>query len=188
MRKVLILFAFMATGFELAAQIPFLSVDSNNDGTVHIEAGFSNGSSAAGRKLYLKDKETDEILWEGVFSADSSIDAPIPAEPYIVSFDGGAGQIIIKDGIEPPDNFIDIDENESFDADTDYEEPLDSDDETAEEPEEEIELVVKKTVAWNPSETITSAHKISASFITTFVFLLVIIVFILTRFLFKKRK
>ncbi|WP_253694401.1 hypothetical protein [Treponema sp. OMZ 791] len=38
---------------------------SNGDGTIYVQGGFSNGTTAAGVKLYLTDKATK--IWEGRF-------------------------------------------------------------------------------------------------------------------------
>lgn len=195
MKKILILFVFTLTNFLLFAQTPLLSVDLNDDGTIHIEAGFANGASAAGGKLYLKDKETDEILWEGVFPENSSIDIAVPTVPYTVNFDGGFGKIITKDGIEQPESYADLDESGTFDTD-DSEESFDSNDESfeeesveiPEEQEEEPELIVERYAAWNPIDTMNTVPKMGPSFIAVFAFVLALIDFILIIVLLRKKK
>jgi hypothetical protein len=81
------------------AHKPLLIVEDNGDGTIYVETGFSDGSSGAGHKIILKDKETEEVLSELTIPKGGYIEEiPMPDVPYTVSFDAGAGHAVVKDG------------------------------------------------------------------------------------------
>ena len=88
---------FALTGL---AHTPLLYLEDNGDGTIYIEAGFSDGSSGAGMIVRLEDEES-RSLWESVlddFGAAESV--PIPeVQPYYVVFVGGPGHEVRKEGI-----------------------------------------------------------------------------------------
>ena len=59
-------------------------------GSVTCEAGFSDGSSAAGRKIQVRDLRS-KVLLEGVFDKDNRYIFTPPAKDYSVIFLGGDG-------------------------------------------------------------------------------------------------
>ena len=79
------------------AHKPLLSVDDNEDGTIYIEVGFSDGSSGSGHDIILKDK-AGKVLNEVKVPAESSLDIPMPSVPYTVTFSAGPGHIVTVDG------------------------------------------------------------------------------------------
>ena len=79
------------------AHKPLLSVDDNEDGTIYIEVGFSDGSSGAGHDIILKDK-SGEVLNELKVPDESSVDVGMPAVPYTVTFSAGEGHVVTIDG------------------------------------------------------------------------------------------
>ncbi len=76
---------------------PFCSCKDNGDGTVSCEGGFSDGSSAQGVEIYVKDKN-GKIIIEGKIDEQSEFSFKKPAtNDYIVLFDAGEGhQIEVK--------------------------------------------------------------------------------------------
>ena len=99
------------------AHAPLLSVDDNNDGTIYIEAGFSNGEKAEGMEfLIVKDKpyngpedtyEGKMIIFKGKFDKKSSAVILKPLTPkYEVIFNGGEAHIITKKGPKLEENEI----------------------------------------------------------------------------------
>ncbi len=79
------------------AHKPLLSVDDNEDGTIYIEVGFSDGSSGSGHDILLKNKE-GKVLNELKVPDESSIDVDMPSVPYTVTFDAGPGHVVTVDG------------------------------------------------------------------------------------------
>ncbi len=84
------------------AHTPILYLEDNEDGTIYVEGGFSDGSSAAGSGLRLEDKDGNS-LWEGELSEYSYVESiPIPeVRPYYVVFDAGPGHVVTKEGLYP---------------------------------------------------------------------------------------
>lgn len=97
-----IMLCFVVTVF---AHTPLLTVEDNGDGTIFVQGGFSNGSSAGGVKVYLLSAATGNKLWESTFPDIGELDITIPNEPYIVVFDAGPGHIVKKEGPPPPGGF-----------------------------------------------------------------------------------
>lgn len=83
------------------AHKPLLSVGDNQDGTIAIEAGFSDGSSAAGHKIILKDEKTDAVISEHRVGEDGTLQLKKPSVPYTVTLDAGEGHIVVKTGPAP---------------------------------------------------------------------------------------
>jgi hypothetical protein len=102
MKKILFL-AFLVLPVALWAHTPLLVVEDNGDGTLYIEAGFSNGASAAGTDVLLKSLD-GEVLWQGKMSEDY-LEVEMPSVPYTVTLDAGPGHIVTKDGPEPAGGF-----------------------------------------------------------------------------------
>ena len=105
-RKVCVaVLCVFASAVVLYAHTPLLTVEDNGDGTIFVQGGFSNGASAGGVKLYLKDAATGEKLYDGVFPDIGETNLDIPSVPYTVTFDAGPGHIVVKDGPPPPGGF-----------------------------------------------------------------------------------
>jgi len=85
-----------------SAHTPLLYIEDNEDGTIYIEGGFSDGSSAAGIPVRIEDADGN-TLWEGVLDEFGAVEStPIPeVEPYYVIFDAGPGHVVTKEGIYP---------------------------------------------------------------------------------------
>jgi hypothetical protein len=66
------------------------------DGSVACEAGFSDGSSAAGMKVRVMDL-TNKVLMEGVLTKEGVYAFKPPAGKYHVMFDGGPGHTVTMD-------------------------------------------------------------------------------------------
>ena len=107
--KKLIMMCLVFISVTVFAHAPLLSVDDNKDGTIYIEAGFSNGEKADGMEFFIvKDKpyngpedtyEGKMIIFKGKFGEKSSLTIikPLTAK-YEVIFNGGPGHIISKKG------------------------------------------------------------------------------------------
>ncbi|MEW6141407.1 MAG: hypothetical protein AB1733_24555 [Thermodesulfobacteriota bacterium] len=83
------------------AHKPLLSVGDNQDGTISIEASFSDGSSAAGHKIILKDEKTGAVISEQRVGEDGTLDLKKPTVPYTVTLDAGEGHKVTKTGPPP---------------------------------------------------------------------------------------
>lgn len=79
-----------ATAF---AHTPLCSCFDNGDGTVTCEGGFSDGSSASGVKMTVKDG-SGKVLLEGKMSENSDFEFDKPKGDYLVIFDAGEGHQI----------------------------------------------------------------------------------------------
>lgn len=88
-------FLFAATAW---AHSPRMLVDDLGDGTIYIDVGFSDGSSGAGHRVVIKEKETGRVLSEHRVPAESAVEIPMPTVPYIVVFDAGPGHETEQDG------------------------------------------------------------------------------------------
>ncbi len=108
MKRILALMVLLST--MIFAHAPLLSVDDNEDGTVYLEGGFSNGSSAGGVEiLFLEDKDYNgtEESFEGKkvlykFNLDEEGMADEVLKPkvvsYLIAMNAGPGHIVIKEG------------------------------------------------------------------------------------------
>ncbi len=117
-KKRLLIVVFMAAVVVsgVFAHTPILYIEDNGDGTVFVQGGFSNGSSAAGVAIYVKSIKTGKTLWEGELPDISEMDLDIPGEPYTITFDAGPGHVVTKEGPVPPGGFgagSEVSENES---------------------------------------------------------------------------
>ena len=92
----------MTLGFTLAlalaagtafAHTPVCSCFDNGDGTISCEGGFSDGSSASGVRMLVKDG-AGKVLVEGKMSANSDFEFKKPKGEYSVLFDAGEGHKI----------------------------------------------------------------------------------------------
>lgn len=109
MKKLIIFMINMIFAAAVYAHAPLISVDDNNDGTIYIEAGFSNGDSAEGidciivkNAPYNGPEDTFKekmIIFKKPFGADNTLTVPKPlTEKYEVYFNGGGGHVIGKKG------------------------------------------------------------------------------------------
>jgi len=101
--KVLCLTMLLAVGLfssaPVFAHIPLCSCCDNGDGTITCEGGFSDGSSAAGMRITVRDKEGN-VLIKSRMNEDGEFTIDKPAEPFKVIFDAGRGHRIEVDGEE----------------------------------------------------------------------------------------
>lgn len=95
----------------VSAHTPILSVEDNEDGTIYLEGGFSDGSSAAGVTILLvedKSYESDHkdkdfykenlVLLRTKMDEYSELTLCKPNVPYLVVFDAGPGHVVEKEG------------------------------------------------------------------------------------------
>lgn len=75
------------------AHTPVCSCFDNGDGTITCEGGFSDGSSASGVRMMVKDG-SGKVLIEGKMSANSDFEFKKPVSDYTVVFDAGEGHMI----------------------------------------------------------------------------------------------
>ncbi|GAB7081273.1 hypothetical protein [Megalodesulfovibrio paquesii] len=86
--------AFLASASLAFAHTPLCSCFDNGDGTVMCEGGFSDGSSASGVKMVVKDA-SGAVLEEGKMSEVSEFTFKKPAGDFTVNFEGGEGHSIV---------------------------------------------------------------------------------------------
>jgi hypothetical protein len=86
---------------ESHAHSPILLIEDNEDGTILVLAGFSNGKMAAGKQVQLKSQTSGEVIWEGTLDRNGELTCPKQMAPYSVFFDGGPGHTIAKAGRLP---------------------------------------------------------------------------------------
>jgi hypothetical protein len=108
MKKIFALMLLLST-FAFG-HAPLLSVDDNQDGTLYLEGGFSNGASAGGVEiLFLEDtayKGSDEsfdgkkVLFKTQLGNDGSLDEVLKPKVinYLVVMNAGPGHIVSKQG------------------------------------------------------------------------------------------
>lgn len=76
-----------------AAHTPLFACFDNGDGTIFCEGGFSDGSTAAGVPIIVKDA-SGEVILKSELSRNSDIEFDKPGVAYSVLFDGGEGHDI----------------------------------------------------------------------------------------------
>lgn len=69
----------------------------NGDGTITCEGGFSDGSTAVGVPIHVRDT-SGKVLVEGVMSERSDFSFPKPTVDFLVEFDAGEGHVVTIDG------------------------------------------------------------------------------------------
>jgi hypothetical protein len=93
----ILIFGFFL-GSQVYAHSPLCSCLDNGDGTVTCEGGFSDGSSAAGVAIEVKDKD-GKMLVKGRMDRLSTFVFKKPAGgAYKVVFDAGPGHVVEIDG------------------------------------------------------------------------------------------
>jgi hypothetical protein len=80
------------------AHTPLCSCWDNGDGTITCEGGFSDGSSAAGVRMVVKQDGKEVIV--GQMDESSQFTFKKPEGPYTVLFDAGEGHKVEIDGKE----------------------------------------------------------------------------------------
>lgn len=100
---------FTATGFVMGlsmalltgaaqAHTPLCSCYDNGDGTILCEGGFSDGASASGVPMIVRDTDGNALV-SGKMNANSEFEFTRPDGFHDVLFDGGEGhQIVIPAG------------------------------------------------------------------------------------------
>ncbi len=94
-----ILACVLTMGSVAFAHTPLFSCYDNGDGTISCEGGFSDGSSAAGVGVHIKDASGKSIL-ETKLDEFSEISFDKPEGDYTVQFDAGEGHQIDVAGSE----------------------------------------------------------------------------------------
>ncbi len=97
MKKIMTLFvfcaAFMAASPFAHAHSALLNCFDNADGTFTCQGGYSDGSSATGIRIVVKDS-SGRVLQEAQLNADSEVILPRPQQDFNVLFDGGSGHSV----------------------------------------------------------------------------------------------
>lgn len=100
MKRSAILIGVLALILGLAvaawAHSPICTCYDNGDGTISCEGGFSDGSSASGVNMYVK--QGGKVLLKGAMNADSEFTFKKPTGKYRVEFDAGEGHRVVIDG------------------------------------------------------------------------------------------
>lgn len=78
---------------QASAHTPLFSCFDNADGTIYCEGGFSDGASAAGIPILVKDN-TGSVLHTLELSRTSDVEFDKPEGEYSVLFSGGEGHEI----------------------------------------------------------------------------------------------
>ena len=91
------LLAVMAFAAQAFAHTPLMSCFDNGDNTITCEGGFSDGSSASGVKIYVKDANGKSLI-KGKMTEDSEYTFAKPTIDYMVIFDGGEGHQVEVNG------------------------------------------------------------------------------------------
>ncbi|MDD4732294.1 MAG: hypothetical protein PHX58_10205 [Desulfovibrio sp.] len=100
MRKgiiTLFLLASLAFGGQAFAHTPLCDCFDNGDGTVSCEGGFSDGSSASGVGMTVKDG-SGNVLTQGSMNEYSEFTFDKPEGDYQVVFDAGEGHSVVVNG------------------------------------------------------------------------------------------
>lgn len=98
-KALILLAALMMAASPAFAHSPLCDCFDNGDGTVTCEGGFSDGSSASGVKMIVKDKD-GKIIEEGKMNQDSEFTFDKPDQDYSVTFDAGEGHSVEVNGAD----------------------------------------------------------------------------------------
>ena len=94
MKRLITLSLFIALATTPAlAHTPLCSCYDNGDGSITCEGGFSDGSSASGVEMRVKD-DSGKIMVQGKMDEDSEYTFEQPRGKYTVVFDAGEGHRI----------------------------------------------------------------------------------------------
>ncbi len=88
-----IILAFFCLAGGAMAHSPLLMCYDEGDGTILCEAGWSDGSSAAGSPVYLRDTSGSNLA-RGVVCPAGFIEFERPGGEFTVFFDGGEGHTL----------------------------------------------------------------------------------------------
>jgi hypothetical protein len=95
-KHLLLLVAFCLVSSSAFAHSALCDCFDNGDNTITCEGGFSDGSSAAGVAMTVKDGG-GAVIQEGKMDANSEFTFPKPEGAYSVTFDAGEGHgVVIK--------------------------------------------------------------------------------------------
>ncbi len=100
MKKGLVLLAMgmMLSAPAMAfAHSPIFDCFDNGDGTIMCQGGFSDGSSAEGVKVYVKDA-SGKVVQTLAMDANSEVTLDKPEGDYAMEMDAGEGHSITVDG------------------------------------------------------------------------------------------
>ncbi len=76
-----------------SAHSALLNCFDNADGTFTCQGGFSDGSSATGIRIVVKD-DSGRVLQEAQLNADSEVVLSRPQQNFTILFDGGSGHSV----------------------------------------------------------------------------------------------
>ncbi len=79
------------------AHSPIFDCFDNGDGTIMCQGGFSDGSSAAGVKVHVKDG-SGKVVETLAMDSNSEITIDKPEGAYSMEMDAGEGHAIVVDG------------------------------------------------------------------------------------------
>lgn len=102
MKKIAItltLAAMLAFAGQAFAHSPLMSCFDNGDNTITCEGGFSDGSSASGVKMFIRDGNGKTII-NGKMNEYSEYTFDKPAGEYMVIFDAGEGHQVEVNGAD----------------------------------------------------------------------------------------
>ncbi len=100
LKTALLTAALMLSSSSLAlAHTPLCSCFDNGDGTITCEGGFSDGSTASGVALIVKDA-SGAVVIKGQMGEESTYDFKKPEGKYTVTFDAGEGHQVIVDSAD----------------------------------------------------------------------------------------
>ncbi len=85
--------AFLGMTTKAMAHSALLNCFDNADGTFTCQGGFSDGSSATGISIVVKDS-SGNVLQEAQLNADSEVVLPRPQQDFTVLFNGGSGHSV----------------------------------------------------------------------------------------------
>ncbi len=91
-------FIISSSSFALA-HTALCSCFDNGDGTVTCEGGFSDGSTASGVGMIVKDA-SGAVIMKGEMNEESTYDFKKPEGKYTVMFDAGEGHQVIIDSAD----------------------------------------------------------------------------------------
>lgn len=92
-----VLLGILALPGEIRAHSALLNCFDNGDGTFTCQGGYSDGSSATGIAILVRDANGN-ILREARLNADSEVVLERPQGDFSVFFDGGPGHSVEVDG------------------------------------------------------------------------------------------
>ncbi len=86
------------------AHKPLLAVDEQGDGTILLEAAFSNGSSISGSKIILRNLKSGKLIKQHTLNQQGMLRFKKPEAEYSITLDAGEGHKITVRGPAPRDH------------------------------------------------------------------------------------